>query len=164
MAGRRGNNEGSVYQRSQDGRWLGVATIGYDANGKPIRKSVSGTSRQAVVQKLKKLQRQVDEGLPAPDTAITVEQLLIRWYEDVLRHQVSITASDNYRSVAKNHIVPALGRRKLADLTPAEVDRLLSKKLDSGLSTSSVRRIAGTPVSGPGPMRVVVDIAVPTAP
>ena len=141
MAGRRGNNEGSVYQRSQDGRWLGVATIGYDANGKPIRKSVSGTSRQAVVQKLKKLQRQVDEGLPAPDTAITVEQLLIRWYEDVLRHQVSITASDNYRSVAKNHIVPTLGRRKLAELTPAEVDRLLSKKLDSGLSTSSVRRI-----------------------
>ena len=25
-------------------------------------------------------------------------------------------------------------------------------------------RSAGTPVSGPGPMRVVVDIAVPTAP
>ena len=43
--------------------------------------------------------------------------------------------------MAKNHIVPTLGRRKLAALTPAEVDRLLSKKLDSGLSTSSVRRI-----------------------
>ena len=141
MAGRRGNNEGSVYQRSSDGRWLGVATIGYNAAGKPIRKSVSGTSRQVVVQKLKKLQRSVDEGLPAPGTTVTVEQLLDRWHEDVRRHQVSITASDNYRSVAKNHIVPTLGRRKLAELTPAEVDRLLSKKLDSGLSASSVRRI-----------------------
>ena len=29
---RRGNNEGSIYQRS-DGLWTGMATVGYDENG-----------------------------------------------------------------------------------------------------------------------------------
>jgi hypothetical protein len=31
MGGRRGNGEGSIYQRSSDGRWLGVASLGYGA-------------------------------------------------------------------------------------------------------------------------------------
>jgi len=33
MGGRRGNGEGSIYQRSSDGRWLGVASLGY---GQPL--------------------------------------------------------------------------------------------------------------------------------
>lgn len=30
---RRGNNEGSIYQR-QDGLWVGMVSLGYDDNGK----------------------------------------------------------------------------------------------------------------------------------
>ena len=35
---RRANNEGSIFQRS-DGRWGGALTMGYDENGKIIRKT-----------------------------------------------------------------------------------------------------------------------------
>jgi integrase len=141
MSGHRGNGEGSIYQRSTDKRWIGAVTLGYDANGKQRRKVVSAKTRAEVVQKLKTLQRQIDHGLPAPDTALTVSQLLTRWYDDVLRHQVSMGAASNYKSVADNHIVPSLGRKKIVNLTPSDVDRLLSEKLDSGLSPSTVRRI-----------------------
>jgi integrase len=141
MAGHRGNGEGSIYQRSTDNRWIGAVTLGYDANGRQRRKVVSAKTRTEVVQKLRTLQRQIDDGLPAPDTALTVSQLLSRWYEDVLRHQVSASASSNYKSVADHHIVPTLGRKKIVNLTPSDVDRLLSEKLDSGLSPSTVRRI-----------------------
>ena len=141
MAGHRRNGEGSIYQRSTDKRWIGAVTLGYDANGKQRRKVVSAKTRAEVFQKLKTLQRQIDDGLPAPDTALTVSQLLTRWYEDVLRHQVSMSAASNYKSVADHHIVPSLGRKKIVNLTPSDVDRLLSEKLDSGLSPSTVRRI-----------------------
>jgi integrase len=47
----------------------------------------------------------------------------------------------SYWTVAKHHIIPTLGSEKLANLTTAEIDRLLSVKLDSGLSVSTVRRI-----------------------
>jgi integrase len=141
MAGHRGNGEGSVYQRSTDNRWIGAVTLGYDANGRQQRKAVTAKTRSEVVQKLNKLQRQIDDGLPAPDTTLTVSQLLTRWYEDVLRHQVSASAASNYKSVADNHIVPTLGRKKIVNLTPGDVDRLISSKLDFGLSPSTVRRI-----------------------
>jgi hypothetical protein len=141
MGGRRGNGEGSVYQRASDGRWLGVATLGYDDEGRPRRKTVSATTRAGVVQKLTQLHRQLDDGLPPPDTQMTVAQLFERWHDDVLRHQVARIAADNYKSIADHHIVPHLGRKKVVQLTPGDVDRLMSLKMDSGLSVSTVRRI-----------------------
>jgi integrase len=83
----------------------------------------------------------VDDGLPAPDDRMTVGQLLDRWFADVLRHQVAPIAFDNYKAVAEHHIRPTLGRRRVSKLTAADVDALMSAKLDAGYSVSTVRRI-----------------------
>lgn len=142
MAGRRGNGEGSIYQRkTTDRRWCASVSMGYGENGKPKRKVVTAKTRAEVVKKLKEIQRQLDDGLPLPDHAMTVEQLLDRWYQDVLRHQVAESAALGYRSVANHHIVPTLGKKKLASLTTSDVDRLLSSKIDSHLAVSTVQRI-----------------------
>jgi integrase len=93
------------------------------------------------VRRLKQLQRQLDDGIPLPDATMTVAQLLNSWYSDVLRHQVAPSAASNYKSVADCHIIPTLGRKLVVKLTAADVDRLISQKMDSGLSVSSVRRI-----------------------
>ena len=45
------------------------------------------------------------------------------------------------RSVVKFHILPTLGRKRVDELTVAEVDRLLAAKMASGLSPSTVHRI-----------------------
>jgi integrase len=141
MSGRRINGEGSVYQRKSDGLWVGAVTLGYDENGHQRRKTVSAKTRSEALAKVRAMQRQVDEGLPPPDGTTTVGVLLDRWFADVLRHQVAKTALENYRTVADRHIRPALGRKRLATLTPVDVDRLLSAKLDEGYSVSTVRRI-----------------------
>src|ERR1035437_1040085 len=44
VAGRRMNGEGGLYQRS-DGRWFGAVVLGYDASGKPKRKTVSAKTK-----------------------------------------------------------------------------------------------------------------------
>jgi integrase len=139
--GARGNGEGSIYQRASDGLWLGVLTLGYGSNGRMIRKTVTAKTRTEVAKKLKFLQRQLDDGIPLPDTTLTVAQLLNSWYSDVLRHQVAPSAASNYKSVADCHIIPTLGRKLVVKLTAADVDRLISQKMDSGLSVSSVQRI-----------------------
>jgi integrase len=141
MAGSRGNGEGSIYQRSSDGRWLGVLSLGYGPDGRPLRKTVSAKTRGEVAKKLKELQRHQDDGIPLPDATLTVAQLFNSWYEDVLRHQVAPSASSNYKRIYNHHILPTLGRKKVANLSAADVDRLISQKLDSGLSVSTVQRI-----------------------
>ena len=56
---RRSNKEGSIIQRS-DGRWVAVATVGYDENGKIIRKHLYGKSRMEVADKLSKLTNRIE--------------------------------------------------------------------------------------------------------
>ena len=141
MTSRRGNHEGSIYRRASDQRWVGQLLLGYDGLGRPIRRFVTAKTRSEVAQKLKQLLRQFDDGLTVPDAGLKLEALFERWFEDVLRHQVAPSTFSNYRAVTVKHIVPALGKKKISALMVTDVDRLLSSKIDSGLSTSTVRRI-----------------------
>jgi integrase len=141
MAKRRGNGEGTIYQRAEDGRWYGVITMKDDAGRTVRRKYLSAKTRTEVVKKMKTLQHRIDEGLTAPDESVTVEMLFIRWRDDVLRHQVSPNTVDNYMTVATQHIIPTLGVKKLSLLTTNDVDRLISIKMKGDLAVSSVKRI-----------------------
>jgi hypothetical protein len=58
--GRRGSGEGSIYRR-KDGRWVGVADLGY-VEGRRRRKSYYGTTRGAVQKKLASAVRDLSRG------------------------------------------------------------------------------------------------------
>ena len=141
MAGRRMNGEGSLYRRASDGRWVGAITTGYDATGRAVRKTVSAKTKAEAIAKLKVVSRQIDDGLPLPDAAMTFAGLVDRWQDEVLRHQVAPSTADNYKSIVDHHVLPTLGRAKVAKLAAVDIDHLLSAKLDAGLSVSTVRRI-----------------------
>ena len=130
-----------IYQRSSDERWIGALRMGYGPNGKPLRKYVSASSRGKVVVKLKVLQREFDDGLLPRDGHVTLSVLFERRCDDVMRHQVEASTLTNYASIAKVHILPSLGHKKLVELNVNDVDRLLSLKRDDGLAPSTVRRI-----------------------
>jgi integrase len=147
MAGRRMNGEGGLYQRA-DGRWFGAVVLGYDEAGRPRRKTVSARTKEEARQKLRDLQRALEDGRVLTTGEETVAQLFERWDRDVLSTQVRPLARENYRSVADHHIVPVLGKKKVSKLTVADVQNLLATKLAGGpegkpkpLSVSSVRRI-----------------------
>ncbi len=141
MAGRRGNHEGSIYQRSADGLWCGVALLGYDVRGRMIRKTVTAKSRAEVTRKLAQLRRQVDAGKVSTVKTPTLSELMTRWFETVLSREVARSTYDNYHTIVKYHVLPVLGRRKVTDITVADIDRLLALKLGAGLSASTVHRV-----------------------
>jgi hypothetical protein len=80
MAGRRGNHEGSIYQRSVDDLWCGVALLGSDIRGGMIRKTVTAKSRAEVTRKLAQLRRQVDAGKVLTMKTPTLSELMTRWF------------------------------------------------------------------------------------
>jgi integrase len=67
-----------------------------------------------------------------------------RWLEGSVRGSVWHTTYRDYAGHVRNHIAPELGRLKLAKLTPAHVQGLYRKKLDSGLSPRTVNYIHAT--------------------
>ena len=135
---RRGQNEGSIYRRGKDGRWVGAVTLGYHG-GKRRRKSVYGRTRREVQEKITKLLTAQQDGLPIPTGRQSVEQFLTRWLTDVVRTSVRPRTHESYSSLVECHIAPVLGKVQLEKLTPQNVQAFMNGKLEEGLSPRTVQ-------------------------
>ncbi len=118
MTRRRGNGEGSVYQR-QDRRWVACITLGY-GNGKRQRKTAIAASKREANQKLAQLQQAAEQGLALDDP--TVADYLGRWLKDSARSTLRPRTFAGYASIVNGHLIPGLGRIRLRKLTPADVE------------------------------------------
>ncbi len=138
---RRGRGEDSVYLDGD--RWRGAVDLGFDGQGRRIRKKVSGSSRADVVRKLKEVRRELDAGVTRPSDRLRVAEFLGRWVAG-LEGQVSSTTLDSYADTVRLHLSPGLGRIVLRRLTVAEVDALWLVKRKAGYSPNSIRIMRST--------------------
>ena len=102
------------------------------------RRSVYARTKTEVAAKLKKAIAEADAGISFEAESMTVAEYLERWLEDSVKGCVWHTTYRDYKGHVKNHIAPEVGRVKLARLSPAHVQALYRKKLDSGLSSRTV--------------------------
>jgi integrase len=138
MAKRRGNNEGSIYRR-KDGYWVGQYGV-QTAEGTKTR-YIYGKRREDVREKLTKAIADRDGGLVYDAGNITVGEYLDRWLNDSVRDTVRQRTWERYEQFVRVHLTPALGKIKLAKLTPAHVRGLYRDKLNSGLAPRTVLHI-----------------------
>jgi len=131
---KRGNNEGTIYKRS-DGRWASALTV----TGRKQR-SFYGKTRQEVAKKLMEALREREQGLPAMSERQTVGQFLTQWLETA-KSTIRNTTFVRYEEYVRLHIAPVIGHIRLARLTPEDVQGLYTRKLAEGLSPTSVRHM-----------------------
>lgn len=140
--GRRGNGDGSITQR-KDGRWQGAVSL--PGTGGTRRKTVYGETREEVRQKLTKLQRDLDRGLPIAQERQTVERYLTNWLATKKAMGDILPSSyQRYENDIRVHIVPALGRYTLAKVTasPYLVQDLYRALIEEkGLARSTVHKM-----------------------
>jgi integrase len=138
VAKRRGNNEGSIYRR-KDGYWVGQYGV-QTAEGTKTR-YIYGNRREDVREKLTKAKADRDGGLVYDAGNITVGEYLDSWLNDSVRDTVRQRTWERYEQFVRVHLTPALGKNKLAKLTPAHVRGLYRDKLNSGLAPRTVLHI-----------------------
>ncbi|WP_433801654.1 tyrosine-type recombinase/integrase [Actinomycetospora sp. CA-084318] len=116
---RRANGEGSIYQRSSDGKWVGSAYV-YTSSGQIKRRPVYGSSFDEVRSKLDELKVNSANGVPVPDRAYTVAQWFERWLVAV-REERRPTTYVGYENAVRLYIAPGLGKKALRRLNAADV-------------------------------------------
>lgn len=121
---RRANGEGSVYRRSSDGKWVGMAFV-YTTKGERKRKPVYGDSFDEVREKLDKLKGNSANGIRVPDARTTLGEYLSEWLSRV-KEDKRITTWRGYESAVRLHIDPVLGKKRLDKLTGADVRHLIA--------------------------------------
>ncbi|MFG2245496.1 tyrosine-type recombinase/integrase [Spirillospora sp. NPDC048823] len=120
-------------------RWIAEITVGYTPAGKRIVRSASDRSKTRALKKLHAKLRDRDDGLPSEDTRYTVRQAVEDWLEFGLAGRAPKTVT-TWEGLARNHIIPDLGARKLRELSADDVDRWLASKAKI-LSTKTLREL-----------------------
>ena len=136
-ARRRGNGEGGITLR-KDGRYQGSYYVETSRGRK--RQYVYGTTRKEVSDELFAKRQLYSEGLLYDAELLTVSEYLTSWLESV-SGSVKEKTWTSYEGTVRLHVVPELGGVKLSKLTPLHVQNLYAKKLQKGLSATSVNNI-----------------------
>ncbi len=135
MAGKRGQNEGTIYKR-KDGRWEGAITI---PNSEGKRKRFYGETAKEVREQLTAFLRALDQGEPISLNRQTVGQFLEKWLTETARPKIRPSTYVSYQSKVANYLIPALGKHQLTKLTPQQVQTMMNEMSERGLSPRSVQ-------------------------
>ena len=140
MAARRGHGEDSIYfdhtgdcrdpryHRSCPGRWRGVVSLGMGADGRRVRRKVSGRTKQAVREKLAHLHDEIHDGVRSSAT-YTVRCCVDDWMREGLPGRSVKTISTCKESLAP--LLAIIGDKPVRDLTVHDVRSALVKLAES---------------------------------
>ena len=139
MAKKRGNGEGSIYQRASDKLWIGTFYVDDKV------KTVSAKRYDECLQKLREKQQLVSSGQYVEPDKMTVEQWMLKWFDTYVRPvRKGSTADTCYLNITK-HINPAIGKVKLQQLRSDHIQAFINKEQKEGnngkgCATATVKR------------------------
>lgn len=139
MPKQRSHGDGALYWDDKRSRWIVSVSVGYKSDGKRDVRRRSARTKTEARAKLREIFHEIEADTLAKAGPYTVADAVTYWLNNGLSGRSGQTAA-MYRTYAATHIIPALGRRQLRELTVEDVEQLLSAKSKT-LSTRSLRII-----------------------
>src|SRR5207302_678296 len=99
-----------------DGKWCAAITL---EGGK--RKVLYGRTRQEAAAKLAKALRDLQQGIAPADERQTLGLWLEQYVDSLEARKVAHNTLVQYRGIVRNYLIPQLGRVRLSQLQPQQV-------------------------------------------
>lgn len=133
MSRRRGNNEGSLYQR-KDGLWCAQVSL----EGRRLTKYAK--TQKECRSWIKETIAKIDGGLTFEATLMTMERFFELWLngKELSRRPGTV---ENYRKITSSYILPKIGQMRLQDLTPTHITQLYLLLKEEGKGARSVQAV-----------------------
>ena len=119
--------------------FVGTISLGYDSDGKRLRRSVRGKTKAEVKDKLEELQDEIKAGIHTPAT-YSIRQCVEDWLDSLTLDPATVA---EYRGQAEKWIYPKIGATKLKDFKAADADRFF-KDIAKVLGKRSLMMIKST--------------------
>lgn len=131
---------GSVYRRNKS--YTVTATVGYDENGKRIRKTKGGFKTKRDAEKyLHELYLKYNSGELYVNDDMLLRDFLEYWLDNYVRQNLAENTVTGYETNIYKHIIPKIGNMRVGKIKPVHIQGLYNTLLDEGLSPTSVRYI-----------------------
>ena len=134
---RRANGEGTIVRRN-DGRYHAAYYV-LTPDGHRVRRFVYAKTWDECHNKLVEMKAKTSHGVPLAVKSSTVEQYLRHWLSDVATARLRASTVAGYEQIIRVHLIPGLGRKQLAKLSPQDVRQFLADKRAAGLSVRMVQ-------------------------
>lgn len=135
---RRGNGEGSLHQLP-DGRYRWQTTVGYDRDGKQVRRSGIARTRKEADRKLTEVKAAYQKGLLSLPSTTTLGEWLDIW---LMRRRPHLAVGTYEQYVLRlKHVPPPLRRTRLQDLKRTQVREFASDLTSKGLAASTRSKV-----------------------
>jgi integrase len=139
------NGRSSIYFSKADQSWHGRVTMGTRDDGRPDRPHVRGQSRPEVVEKVRKLEQQRDDGTARkPGKVPTVAQWLTHWLDNIAAPNVRYKTIQGYRIAVDRHLIPGLGAHRMDKVQPEHFEKLYAKMIRAGLKGGTAHQVHRT--------------------
>jgi integrase len=132
MAKRRGNQEGSIFQKS-NGKWRVQIMF------KGGRLSTTVATRTEAQDWLRTTNNQIENGLTIKGANTQFGEFLDEWLATA-KPRVTEHSLRTYEQIVRKHIRPGLGNIRLRDLNPSVIQRFYDRKVAEGLGLRTVQR------------------------
>lgn len=129
MAKKRGQNEGNIRKR-KDGMWEGRYVIGYDENGKIIRKSVYAKTREDVAIKLAPLL--FTKTAPSKVKKVKLVDYLLEWLNTYAKNNIKLSTYTSYETYIRGHIKPFFKNMLITELKADDLQKFINYKMSDG--------------------------------
>lgn len=126
---KRGQNEGSIRKRT-DGRWEARYTAGYHEDGKPIRKSIMGKTREQVATSLS--DRLSQKTILINSNHKKFVDWLSEWLETYAKNDIKLSTYNNYERYINRHIKPQFKDILLSSLKTEHLQKFINYKISDG--------------------------------
>lgn len=169
MAKRRQAHEGSLYQRSSDGRWIATVHTGWK-DGKRQRRVFTGmTPAIAMAKRETWLDRRRDGFVMPRGRPPTVAEWMGYWLHSIAKDKVQPTTWEGYRSYVERRVIPYFDRVPLPELDE-EMIEAFHRDLSRDLAPATIvqihrimaRALKIAVVRGRIPRNVCTNVTPPT--
>lgn len=133
------NGLGNIYWREERQRWEGRKTVGFDKDGKQIRRTVTGKTQQEVSKKLSK----VDKASSVHGLKInpTVKDWTEHWLNEICASDSTKNSTRLHKyQIMKNYVLPHIGNIKLQSLHHRDISVML-KEIQHGVKRDGTKYI-----------------------
>jgi len=133
---RRSNGQGHTYKVGTSFRTV------IHSNGTVVTAMAKNAqdSRKLAKEKLVLKASETDTERAKNLSNLLLENYLMSWLEDEHKHNIAHSTYKRYRSLALNHINPALGSYRITELTPRLINQLLVDMRKNGQSVRSIQQ------------------------
>ncbi len=123
--------KGSIVEKGKD-TWRIVVSMGTDSDGRRRRHIETIHGRKSAAQKkINELLVLKEKGIITPQARLTLAEHIRNWLAGYVHSQCGPRTIESYESIAKNHVIPALGHYQLRQLNRQSIQEYYSKACET---------------------------------